>query len=209
MRSRVVNIDLWSTLSLLVESPFKALKEIIFSEHKNFLILLLSLIGVRYFFLMIVASQTLNPNFESMNFFTLNLLLGIGYTLVLFLGLSLLITLLNKLFGLETRFKDNLALYTYSFSPVAFALIILLPVEYALFGGYWFTYNPSPFIIKPVPAYILGGIEVLMFVWSYILLIIGTFVQSKNVIYSIFIGTLFLVILVLSAIYLPLFPFSS
>ncbi|MDZ7763036.1 MAG: hypothetical protein U5K00_01230 [Melioribacteraceae bacterium] len=113
-------------------------------------------------------------------------------------------TNLNKLFGIENRFKDNYAILNYSFIPLLMSLLILSPVHYALFGQYWFTYNPPPYVVKPVPAYILLFIEGLMLFWSFLLLVFGNYAQTKSRIYSVIIS---IVVFVLIGLFLFFFPF--
>ena len=47
LRERVVNIDLWNTIQLIIEDPHKAFKQIIFAEHKNFIIFISFFIAVK------------------------------------------------------------------------------------------------------------------------------------------------------------------
>ena len=49
MRSAVVNIDLWSTIYQIFENPRKTLKNIIYAEHKNFIIFLLLFVSMKLF----------------------------------------------------------------------------------------------------------------------------------------------------------------
>jgi hypothetical protein len=91
-------------------------------------------------------------------------------------------------------------LYSFAFTPQILGLIILTPVEFALFGEYWFTFNPSPFIIKPIAAYTLIGIEGIMCLWSCALFIFSTYAQCRNKIYSVVAGislTIFIILIIL------------
>src|SRR5690606_23987280 len=49
LREKIYNIDLWKTISQLIESPSTAFRNIILSEHKNYLLLLLVLIAGKLF----------------------------------------------------------------------------------------------------------------------------------------------------------------
>ena len=49
LRNRVVNIDFGRTVLKLLESPVKGFTEIIYSEHKNFVITLIFLLSIKFF----------------------------------------------------------------------------------------------------------------------------------------------------------------
>jgi len=200
LRTRIPNIDLWLTIGKIIESPLDAIKNIIYAEHKNFTLLLLILAAIKIGINALILNNALKiKSINNENIFNTILFTGI-YVISIFIVSILLITLINYVFHIKNRIKDNFSIYTYSFIPVIFALIILSPVEYALFGHYWFTFNPSPFIIKNLEAYTLIIFEMIFLLWNLILFILSTYVQSKNIIYSIVIGILFFIITFLSPI---------
>jgi hypothetical protein len=81
------------------------------------------------------------------------------------------------------------------------ALCLVLPIELAVFGGYVFSANPSPFILKPTLAYMLSGFELLIFLWSIFLAIMGIFSQTRSRVFSLFGGLIFSV-LIFAALYI-------
>jgi hypothetical protein len=107
---------------------------------------------------------------------------------------SLIIKIVGNSLGSIIRYKDTLAILLYSQIPLLFAFYLLAPVEYALFGEYWFTSNPSPFVIKPMISYILIGLECLMILWSIILLVVGLRTQSGNTLFAIVTSIIFIVV---------------
>jgi hypothetical protein len=56
---------------------------------------------------------------------------------------------------------------------VIFSLIVVFPVEIALFGIYLFDRNPSPMVLKPVPYVVLMVIDAIAVLWSLLLLVQG------------------------------------
>ena len=208
IRTRIVNIDLWHTIYLLIESPVIAFQNIIQAEHKNFIIFLSFLIGIKFFLFAAVAASINNYSVNIESYFLSDMLIYIGYSFIILALFPYLMTKLNNLFGLQNRYKDNLAMYIYTFIPVLMSLAILSPVHYALFGKYWFTYNPSPFLIKPAIAWVLSIIEVILVLWSVMLSVTATYAQTRNKVYSFITGVGFWVILILLFFYLPLLPFS-
>jgi len=197
LRTRVPNIDLWSTISDLITSPTKAASTIIFAEHKNFMTFLIILISIKLSTnFWILFNSFGNENFLYNNY-TITITLGIISFIGLVFILSFIFSFLLKLMGIPNRPKDISALISFSFFPSVITLIILTPIQIALFGLYWFTFNPSPFFVKEVPSYIIACIEIIFLGWSVLLLMFSVYVISKNKVFSVFCGiTIFIVILV-------------
>jgi hypothetical protein len=188
LRSKIANIDLWSTLWKLFESPIKTAETIIHSEHKNFLSIILLLAGLKAGSSFLVISNALNLfDCEITNSFSFIMIYAAVFIITL-LAVSFIITKLNNLLGIKNRFKDNIALYTYSFLPAVFAMIVLTPVKLAIFGLYWYSFNPSPLLFKPTTTYVMICIESIFYLWSIILFITSTYAQTKNFLYSISVG---------------------
>ena len=203
LRDRVVNIDLWKTFWDLIESPKKAFSNIVFSEHKNFLSIIFFLAGLKFF----LNSYTLhNIIHGNINYnILINLLLSISGFIIFLLIVSAVIYFAFKSVNIKARFKDLLAVYAYSFVPMITGLAILFPLEYALFGAYFFTYDPSPFFIKPTASYILVILEALLYLWTLVLFILGTVVFSGKKSFSIITGILIFLLLSLFQIFIPFF----
>ena len=208
LRTRVVNINLWETISKLLESPVSGFQNIIHAENKNFIIFINFLTGLKLFLFAIMASSVSGSDRIAVDYFFINGGIYLAYTWAIILLFSYAITKLNASFKIENRLKDNVAIYTYSFVPILFSLVILSPVHYALFGSYWFTYNPSPFVIKPTVALVLIIIEGILLIWSILLSIFGTYAQTKNKVYSIVMGLVFWVIITLAVFFLPVLPIT-
>jgi hypothetical protein len=198
IRTAVVNIDLWRTIYQLFENPRKALKNIIYAEHKNFIIFLLFFFSIKLFLFSISIQSALKLNPGESNSIIYNfLLLAAIYAVLILITIKGLTILINKL--VKTRFKDNLSLFLCSSIPIIISLFILTLVEYAIFGEHWFVYNPSPFIIKTNLAYLLTGLEILMIVWSITILFKAFLIQSDSKLVS-FISIISLVLIFTAAI---------
>ncbi|MBN2571790.1 MAG: hypothetical protein JXA68_06650 [Ignavibacteriales bacterium] len=204
LRTRVVNIDLWKTVGRIVENPIKAFKEIIQAEHKNFIFILLFFLGIKYFANALFFSESVYKVDVINNFIWINWIVFSGIFFLFVFSFSMLITFVNKSFKIQTRYRDNLSIYIYSFIPQLFALITLLPIEFALFGQYWFTKNPEPFVIRPVASYILFILEIICIIWSVLLFILSTFIQTSKIVYSIFIGLISIILLCGLIFFVPL-----
>lgn len=205
LRSKIVNIDLWDTLWKILESPIKTCEQIIQADHKNFVTTILILVGIKIGIGFLTISNALFLfDTEIENSFGFIILVAVCFISSLII-ISSLATVVNKLFGLTNRFKDNLALYSYSFLPIVLTLFVLTPIQIALYGTYWFTFNPSPLFIKPTATTVLILIESLFLIWSFFLIIISNYSQSKNIIYSILFGFIEIIFLFLTSYFFLIF----
>lgn len=209
LRKRVSNIDLWNVIWQLFYSPSAALKKIVYAEHKNFVFILTIFFGIKFF----VDSWILR-NYAKIfkpitGFIIKNLFLSIGYVFAILIVWAVFITIVLKIFRYSTRIKDNYSIFVYSLLPQLFVLFLLTPVEYALFGTYLFTFNPSPFIIKETAAFVIFGIEGILLIWSIILAVIGAYIQTDSKIFAIIFGILFSAFVFSSMLFLPLLTSSS
>ncbi|MDQ7816097.1 MAG: hypothetical protein RDU14_03665 [Melioribacteraceae bacterium] len=195
LRARIPNIDFWSIFSKLIETPIRAAESIIQSDHKNFVSVLLFIASLKISINLWIINNAFSINEIISKHFIFSLIMGmISFTLAVILT-SFLFSITSKYFKAQTRFRDNLSIYVYAFLPLVMTFTILTPVQIALFGAYWFTFNPSPLIIKELPSYIILMIEVLFFLWSILLLIVFNYTQLRNITLSVLLGILELIII--------------
>ena len=152
IRNKVVNIDLWSILWKLVETPKLAFTQIVQAENKNFVISLLFLIGFKLFLQTFFLSSAFSLNAGFNNHVALNALISLGYFLIIIFLFSFIVFRIIKGMGIEGRYRDYYSILIYALVPFLFSLLLITPVEYALFGKHWFISNPAPFAIVQVPA---------------------------------------------------------
>lgn len=201
LRATVVNIDLWKTIWQLLETPTKAIKNIIWAEHKNFVFFLLPLFAIKLFSSAVTFQSAINPNPGQTEYYFYN----IAILLAIYISTILIFTqLFTVLIGkTKVRFKDNFTILIYSSIPLVLSLFILTPVEYGIFGKHWFVYNPSPFMIKELLAYVLSGLEIIMLIWSFTILFLGIKTQSNSVVLASVLSVLFWSIVFIEIIYIP------
>lgn len=200
LRERIFNIDLWKTIEQLIETPVKAFRRIIQSEHKNFISLIFIFAVFKLFISSVYISLILFKDEQALNHFITRFFLFAGGMLVLLLIISLILRFVLKSGGIKARYKDLFALFTFSLMPYSFAAIILFPVELIIFGTYLFSVNPSPFIVKSLFAWVLLVLEILLIIWSVFLTGAGIFAQTKSINFSL-ISSLIFNIIVYSLIY--------
>lgn len=194
LRDRVVNIDLWKTVGGLIESPVKAFSDIIHAEHKNFIFLLSFLIGIKFFINALILSEPVFNGTQVFSHVVAVFFSSVGAVLVIAAIFSLLFTSFTKAFSVKTRYKDNFSFFIYSQIPHVFALVFLFPVELVLFGGFLFSSNPSPFLLKPTPAYTMAAMEGIMFLWSLVLGFWAVYAATRAKMYSLLVTLLYNII---------------
>lgn len=207
LREKVVNIDLAHTLWQIIETPIKAFRNIIFAENKNFLLVLILFIAIKFS----LSSITFCNAFIKRNFYgeeLFPLLLSLFLAILLLLVFPFIIITTNKIFHFRSKYKDMLATFVFAHSPFLFGLLILTIVEYALFGKSFFTFEPSPFCVKKTVAYVIFSLEGILFLLSFINSIVAFYAHTTRKVYSVIMGFLFEIIflaLQLSSIWIVTF----
>lgn len=168
LREKISNINLGEIILQLIESPKVAFEKIIFSENKNFVGLILIFISLRFYILSKFISVPGNQTDYNYNLFFIIIYFFSATVLILIL-LTFITDLLMNWFKIYSRKKDIFAVIVYSFLPSVFAVVLLYPIELAIYGKYLFSNNPYPFDIKENVFYMLIGFEFLIIIWSFFL----------------------------------------
>lgn len=190
LRARIVNIDFWDTIWKLFYSPVTTAGNLIQAENKNFAATSAVITAIKFSLISLILMNAFHTERNS-NFTFINGLISGGIPFLVIIPIfALIITLLNKKYGIKGRFKDALTIYFFSFTPLIMSFIVLTPIQFALFGEYWFTFNPSPFFVKPQAALVIFIMEILMYLWSGFLFITSIYAQTKNLLYSLVVGAI-------------------
>lgn len=194
LRDRIYNIDLWTVISSIIESPIKAFRTIIFSEHKNFIFFILFFVSIKYLInARFIATMSIGE-FRSTIGLQYSYLIVFGIAIIYFLLFSFVHKLSGKLNEINIRFKDTLALIIYAQIPFLLGLLVLFPLELVIFGDYLFSLNPTPFIIKGSIAYFFLVIEAGLVLWSIFLVFKAFITQSQQLFFSITSASVFVVL---------------
>ena len=192
LRDKVVNLDLWRTLLLIIENPVDAFKQIIFSENKNFIIFITILIGLKNLIITrFISVPELGSDLVSTSLF-IRSILSISQIVIVLSLFTFLQQFIYKKKNILLRFKDIYSLNAYSFIPLVFGLIFIFPVEIIVLGKDLFSNNPYSFQIKPLITYILIGFEIITIIWSLILIYKSIFIVYSIRFYSILLTFIFL-----------------
>lgn len=189
IRERIYNIDFWRTVGRLFDAPVRTFRDIIHSEHKNFVGIILLLV-----FLEIFLNSHIYPNLIGLS----PLGSGIAHFIFVaggcFIGIPiyfLVFEIIAYLFQVSTRYKDIFAVYIYSLVPFLIMLFLVFLIKYAIFGNIIFSFAPSPFIVKEFAAYFLFILEGIILLWSLFLSISATFALTRSIWFSILFGLIF------------------
>ncbi|MHB1049738.1 MAG: Yip1 family protein [Bacteroidota bacterium] len=173
VQDRVPTLDLFSVLWLMIESPSQAFRKIILSEHKNYVLVIGLFLGIAASFILMWAKQSGNSFdnlFPAMAFGTM---IGVLLALPLTLLLTLCMHYIAVLIGGKGKLKETYGVVGWSFMPMIFLVVFVLPLQLAALGLYAFSSNPSAYQMKPVVTAVLLGLEGLLILWSIVLLGIG------------------------------------
>lgn len=208
LRERIFNIDLWNIIGQLIENPLNAFKQIIFSENKTFIIFLTLLIALKN----LIVSRFFSVPKIGADGASTSLLVSFAIILAITILVLSFYTLFHFLIlkknNKKLRLKDIYSITVYAFVPYLFGLFLVFPVELIVFGSTLFSNNPYVFHVKATPAYLLIGFEIILFIWSLVLIYKGHLVQSASKLYSLLSTLIFFVIFITSLAIAALFVFS-
>lgn len=207
LRDRVVNLDLWATISQIIEEPSAAFKKIIFAENKNFILFFLFFISIKNLIYTRFFSVPFLSNENILTSFFISLIILILSTLILFSVFTWIDQLVFNRFKVELRFKDVFSLNIYAFTPVLLSLFSIFPVQVIVLGGDLFSNNPYAFQIKPTISYFLIGFELLVVCWTLFLLFVKEFMITNKRALSILLSFLFIILNFITLFLLSKFVF--
>ena len=181
LQYRADNLDLFATAWAIIERPRRAFHLIATARHKNYAFFLSAIAGIGMMFSIFWFIKAGNYS-ESL----LNLLIA-GFCLGPFLGIlaillySLILKIESKFLSFVLTFRNAFALGAYSLLPIVLSVIFILPIEVLTFGQFFFSSNPSPFVLRPVSYSVLIVLDGLFLCWSIALQLLGlrVLVQSS------------------------------
>jgi hypothetical protein len=179
LQNRVPNLDLFDTLWRISENPQEAFRLIMLAEHKNYALFLYALHGISIVFFGIWYLR-MGERFDNVLLLIFwALLIGVPLGIALCPIVSSFHWKLSVLLGGKASFRTSMGITSYALAPIILSLLLLLPIELMTFGMYLFTFNPHPLAIKPISYIVLIGLNAVMILWAFILLILGTKVGNQ------------------------------
>ena len=178
LQSKVDTLNLFETIWQLIENPGAAFKKIVLARHKNYVLVLSCLVGISTSFALFWMMH-LGNRFDNLLVLTsAGAMVGLPLGLVIVLLVSVCISVEIRLFRGKVSLRDSRAVVSYAGIPVVMSLVMIFPLEIAIFGVDFFGTNPPPMVIDPGVYLALVGFDGLAVLWSIFLLYKGIRVAS-------------------------------
>lgn len=165
LQAKVDNINLFETFWKLIEHPSKAFKKIAMAKHKNYIVLLSFLSGINLSFFLFWYWKIYDHLENIKTLFIAGVGGGILLGVVFITIISLFIFNLTKFFQVRTLFRNIWSVVSFSFVPLIYSLIFLMPVKLLTFGVNYFGTDPSPASLNQSVYYIIMVLDYLMMLW--------------------------------------------
>ena len=173
LQTKVDTLNLFETLWGLMEAPGATFKRIALARHKNYTTLLSCLLGCSFVY-GAIWFRAAGGAFANLAMLVLaGIVIGPLLGIVVVALLTLLIRLIGRVAGGKGSFKNVYAVIAYAGSPVVYSLVLVFPIEIALFGIYLFGNNPPASVINPVAYYALTGLDAIAVLWAVLLFVPG------------------------------------
>lgn len=158
----------------MLENPSSTTLRIGRSEQKNYTHLLFALCGPLLFAVMLFAARigdTSMPfGYMLFGITIFGPLLGLLFLITVASFLRIIIRLSN---GVQVPYREAAAWFAWSLTPLIWVSVLVLPVFLGVFGLILFSTNPAPWIMLPLPFWMLSTLAVVALAWSILLLPLG------------------------------------
>ncbi len=165
LQAKVDTIDLFPTIWGLIERPSPTMRKIVLAKHKNYVFILLMLLGV-------AISLALSSYLQLGRRIPYGVLMGIsvlaGPLLGMLFGLlaGVLVRYLARPLGGRGSARNSRAVLAFAAVPIIFLLVIVYPVEFGIFGKFLFDHNPPPEVYEPTIHYALLTLNTVALLWA-------------------------------------------
>jgi hypothetical protein len=165
LQAKVDTIDLFSTIWGLIERPRATMRNIVLARHKNYVLILLMLLGV-------AMTLALFSYWQLGRRFPYGLLIGVGVAGGPLVGLlfgvlaGLIAGIVSKALGGKGSTRNQRAVLAFAAVPLVMMLVVIYPIEFGIFGKFLFDHNPPPEVYEPALHYSLLGLNVAALLWA-------------------------------------------
>ncbi len=173
LQNKIETLDLFTTAWRVLERPSKTFHTISVSRHKNYSIFLSLVAGIGFTFFifwLINAGELTN---SLLRFLGTGLLIGPPLGLLTVVIFSIVCVIIARIMRMKMQFKNCYAVTAYALIPMVFSVVLVLPLEIMTFGVYFFSKNPSPYLLKPTTYVLLLILDGIFAIWTVILIEIG------------------------------------
>ncbi|MBI1807246.1 MAG: YIP1 family protein [Ignavibacteria bacterium] len=173
LQARVENLDLFATAWNILERPRKTFHTIAIAKHKNYVVPLSMLSGVAIIYSIFWITKAGDHAESLLNILTASVAVGPPLGIFTLFTLGVLIASLGKIVRSKVRLRDAFAIAVYALIPIDLSIFLILPIKLLSFGQYYFTSNPSPYLLKPNIYVVLLILDGTFTLWSMVLLFLG------------------------------------
>lgn len=178
VQAKVVTLDLFQTIWGLMESPSATFRRIALAGSKNYVIPLAVMFGVALAYALLWHANYGVVEPRLMTIIGTGVIAGPVIGGFLLLILARMLSIATPAAGRKVSPRNAFALLAYAAVPVVMSLVIIFPIEIAVFGIYLFDINPPPIVLNPVAYVILAGLDGIAVIWSSVLVWIGIRVMA-------------------------------
>ncbi len=179
IQDRIPNLDFFSTMWQVIESPKAAFHRIVVAEHKNYVLFQMLFLGIAASFSLLWARHAGNEFDNLIYLLLLGLVIGVFISLPVGGMMAMSVHFLLRLFGGKGVMKNTYGVFGWSLTPILLSVSIVLPIELASIGLRLFSTNPSPMDVKPVVYIVLLFLDAFAVLWSINLARVGLSIAHK------------------------------
>ena len=173
LQARIENLDLFRVAWNVIERPRRAFHLVAVAQHKNYSLLLASIAGMAFVFFFFWVIKAGEYSESLINILAAGAVTGPPIGLVVVLLYATCSKVVSRFSGVGVSLWQLYAVASYSLVPVVISAILVLPIELMTFGIFFFTKNPSPYLLKPVSYGVMLALDGAFGMWSLCLLTIG------------------------------------
>lgn len=179
LQAKVDALNLFETIWGIVESPGATLRRIVLARHKNYVLLLSALFGIALVYGIVWFRHAGNSIADPVLLGATGLILGPPVGLVLVGLFAVAMTRVSRMLGGKASLRNSHAVAAFATIPIVCSLVLVFPVELAVFGFDLFRSNPHPMVINPLAYTTLIGFNALAIAWSWWLVLEGAIVANS------------------------------
>lgn len=174
LQARIENLDLFSVAWKVLERPRKAFHIVAVAQHKNYSLLLSGIAGVGIVFFLFWSIEAGEYSESLINLMAAGFASGPLIGLLIVWSYAVCMRLISVFSNVRISLWQLYAVTSYALVPVVASVVFVLPIELMTFGLYFFTKNPSPYLLKPLSYVIMLILDGGFALWAFILLLVGT-----------------------------------
>jgi hypothetical protein len=171
LQSRVDALDLFTTLGGLIENPRSSLKKIVLAKYKNYSLILSALFGVSLVFEIAWLKDAGDKVASLLPIVGAAFIGGPIAGMIVVFVVSVALQQTTRVLGGHAARKNLFAAIAYATSPMVIALVVVIPLQLAVFGKEFFGTNPPPSLVRPTEYYLLLALKALAACWTVYLVI--------------------------------------